>query len=304
MLIGALGASAFFLTAHTPYPRWYRYRASHTVIATDREDARSFPLGGRLAQHLATRVPEMKPTAARSKNPEKLLSSLRSHQLDLALLRAEDAYKGLHGKPPYAALATPLRVLAALTPEYLYVFVQDGSAIHTIADLRGKRVGLVNDGGRAGRKAQRVVAVFRINPATEIEWKSLHAADATSALSDGRVEAVCVELPPPGADPLSRRLMADPRLRLLPSGTAVPVLTKQHGPIYFQANIDDGDTPVAEASDVMGELRLLVTRDDYPAERARAVAEALADWEERAPSNVSVPIPLHQALVSTGPAHG
>src|SRR2546426_1097040 len=97
LLIGAAAASGTVLMGHSPYRRWSRYRALHTVIATDRTDAGSFSLGERLVAHLHARNPELKPVAARAENAATGLSLLKTSQLALGLPRAEDAYEAVHG---------------------------------------------------------------------------------------------------------------------------------------------------------------------------------------------------------------
>jgi len=131
-LVGAVGVSALFLMGHSPYRKWSQYRALYTVIATDRTDAGSFPLGERLARRLARR-PDLRATAARSEDARTLLSLLKTRQLDLALLRAEDAHQGLHGTGSYASLMTPLRALAGLAPEYLHVLLPASSPLRPAA---------------------------------------------------------------------------------------------------------------------------------------------------------------------------
>jgi TRAP-type uncharacterized transport system substrate-binding protein len=86
---------------------------------------------------------------------------------------------------------------------------------------------------------------------------------------------------------------------LVPHGEAVPALAVRHGPIYFRAAIGADRYPDLDAGgDVVAEPRLLVCREDYPAEKARAMVEALAGWEELAPPGTPLPIPLHPALAA------
>ncbi len=299
-LTGALAGSTLLLMGHSPYRRWSLYRARHTVIATDRADAASSPLGERLARHLAARRPDLNATVARSEDPRTLLSLLRSRQLDLALLRAEDAYQGLHGTGPYASLMTPLRALAGLAPEYLHIVVPAPSPVRGIGDLRGQRAGIVEAGGRARAKAERVVAAFGLDPEGDVRWESLATDEGLSALGGGRVAACCLEGPLPAPALAAGRRPAGLRLRLVPHGDAVPALVVRYGPIYFRAAVGADRYPEVEAGgDVLGELRLLVCREDYPAEKARAIVEALVGWEELAPPGTPLPIPLHPALAAT-----
>lgn len=299
-LIGALGAGAMLLMGHSPYRKWSHYRARHTVIVTDRADAGSFPLGERLVRHVAARRPGLNATVARAENPRTLLSLLKTRQLDLGLLRAEDAYQGLLGSGAYPDLMTPLRALAGVAPEYLYVVVPAPSPVRAIGDLRGQRVGVVEAGGRARAKAQRVAAAFGLDPEGDVRWEPLATEEALAALASGRIAACCLEAPLRAPALAAERRPAGLRLRLIPHGEAFPALVVRHGPIYFRGSLEANPFPDLEVEgDLLGELRLLVCREDYPAERARAVVEALSGWEELAPAGTPLTIPLHAALAAT-----
>jgi hypothetical protein len=75
------------------------------------------------------------------------------------------------------------------------------------------------------------------------------------------------------------------------------VLVARYGPVYFPAPLGAERYPDVEAGvEVLAEARLLVCREEYPPERARAVVEALAGWEELAPPGTPLPVPAHPAL--------
>lgn len=299
-LTGALAGGSLLLMGHSPYRRWYLYRAQHTVIGTDRTDAGSFPLGERLAAHLAARRPELNATAARSQDSRTLLSLLKSRQLNLALLRAEDAYQGLHGAGPYASLMMPLRALAVLAPEYLHVLVPAPSPVRDMGDLRGQRVGIVEEGSRARDKVERVLAARGLDPQSDVRWESLGEEEPFAALAAGRIAACCFEAPLPAPVLTTERRPIGLRLRLVSQGEAIPALLARYGPIYLRATVGRDRYPDLEAgADVLAEPRLLVCREDYPAEKAGALAEALAGWEELAPRRTPLPIPLHRGLAAS-----
>lgn len=296
-LTGAAGASALALMGHSPYRQWYRYRAQHTVIATDGADAGSFPLGERLATYIERRRPELKAVAGPAQNPRTLLSLLLSRQLDLALLRAEDAYHGLHGTGPYSHLKIPLRALAGLAPEYLYLLVPTSSPIRTVADLREHRVGVVDNGGRARAKAERVVAAGGLDPEGSLRWVPMTAEASVGALTAGEIHACFLETPSAAPGLALPRRPAGLVLRAVPHGEAVDALAARHGPIFFKA-VPRGEagSDLQVGGQVLGEVRMLVCREDYPAERARTVVQALDGWSELAPAGTPLPIPRHAAL--------
>jgi TRAP transporter TAXI family solute receptor len=291
-LAGAAAASGVLLMGHSPYRRWSQYRALHTVIATDRTDAKSFPLGERLAAHLGARNPELKPVAGRAESAATVLSLLKTGQLDVALLRAEDAYHAVHG----AGSRSDLRALAVLAPEYLYVIAMASSPVRVLTDLRGRRVGVVDTGGRAGVRARGLVTAAGFDADRDVRWMSAAAAETATALSHGSFDVGVLEshsLAPGAALAPSPGL----RLRLVPHGDVVSELVARHGPVYFPAvPLAGPDGLVAIDGPVLGEARLLVCRADYPPKRSRAIAEALRGWSEVAPPDTPLPIPRHAAL--------
>ncbi|MGH3118300.1 MAG: TAXI family TRAP transporter solute-binding subunit [Gaiellales bacterium] len=295
-LTGAAAASGMLLMGHSPYRRWSQYRALHTVIATDRTDAGSFPLGERLAAHLGARSPALKPVAGRAESAATVLSLLKTGQLDLGLLRSEDAYHAVHGDRSRSDTATPLRALTVLAPEYLYVIVMASSPVRMLTDLRGTRVGIVDTSGRAGIRARRLVTAAGFDADRDVRWMSVAAAEAATALSRGAFDAGVLEshsLAPGAALAPSPGL----RLRLVPHGDVASELVARHGPVYFPAvPLAGPDGLVAVDGPVLGEARLLVCRADYPPERSRAIAEALRGWSEVAPADTPLPIPRHAAL--------
>jgi len=295
-LIGATAASGLLLMGHSPYRRWGQYRALHTVIATDRTDASSAALGERLVAHIAARSPELKPVAGRAESVATVLSLLKTRQLDLGLLRAEEAYHAVHGGGPRADLATPLRAVAGVAPEYLYVVVLADSPVRGLADLRGRRVGVVDTGGRAEVRARRLITAAGFDADADVRWTPVAAADATIALSEGTLDAVVLEshsLSPGAALAPAPGL----RLRLVPHPDVAGPLAARYGPVYFPAVPQAGpDGVVTVDGAVLGEARVLVCREDYPPERTRAIAGALHGWSEVAPPDTPLPIPRHAAL--------
>jgi TRAP-type uncharacterized transport system substrate-binding protein len=298
-LAGAVAASMLPLMGHSPYRKWTQYRARHTVIVTDRSDAESFPLGERLAAHLAARRPELSATASRAQSSATVLSLLRTRQVDVALLRGEDAYQGLHGAGSYAALATPLRALVGVAPECLYVLVPARSEIRTMAQLKGCRVGVVDvSSGRVQNKTRRLAAAAGLDPEVDVRWSALRPSDVAAALDHGEVDVSCLESPLLGPARAFPRLADDRRLRAVAQGDALRVLIDRYGPIYFPASPEDAEADLQLDGPVLGEVRLLVCREDYPAERAQVLAEALGGWDGLAPRKTPLPIPLHPAVTA------
>ena len=98
----AAGTAAIFLCGHAPYGQWGVYRRRYLLILTSRADPPSFELGKRVAEFLADRLPSSKAQVSRAPNNERIASLISSHQMDVALMRRDDAAALRQGRPPFA----------------------------------------------------------------------------------------------------------------------------------------------------------------------------------------------------------
>jgi hypothetical protein len=97
------GAAAILLCGHAPYGQWGVYRRRYLLILTSRADPPSFELGKRIAEVLADRLPSSKAQVSRAPNTERIASLISSHQMDLALMRRDDAAALRQGRSAFAA---------------------------------------------------------------------------------------------------------------------------------------------------------------------------------------------------------
>jgi TRAP-type uncharacterized transport system substrate-binding protein len=100
-LFGA-GAAAWLLSGHSPYRQWDTFRKARLVLAVSATDERSVRLAQALAALFANRLPKSRATYARARDTNDLVRLLASKQLDVALLREEDAHAAFSGAEPFA----------------------------------------------------------------------------------------------------------------------------------------------------------------------------------------------------------
>jgi len=104
LLQAGLIATAWFLAgAHTPYRQWQVYRRRHLLIGTSKADAPTYPLGQKVAELLATNLPESSARVTRGPDPWRLASLLTTSQLEVALLSSADVAALRDGREPFAA---------------------------------------------------------------------------------------------------------------------------------------------------------------------------------------------------------
>src|SRR5688500_18558662 len=81
------------------------------------------------------------------------------------------------------------------------------SNIKTVADLRGKRIGVPGMGTPPFIFANRVLGAQGIDPAKEIQWKVFPAGELGLAIDKGLVDAVA------NSEPIGSLLLADGKVR-------------------------------------------------------------------------------------------
>jgi TRAP transporter TAXI family solute receptor len=114
------------------------------AIATGGTGGTYYPLGGALAQMLSNKVEGLIVTAQTSGASIANCNLIARHQIETAFSQANTTYwcytaSGLQaGKEPI----TNLRGIASLYPETIHIVATKASGVKTIADLKGKRVGV------------------------------------------------------------------------------------------------------------------------------------------------------------------
>jgi hypothetical protein len=99
-----VGAASLLLSGHAPYGQWGVYRRRYLLILTARSDPPSYELGQVVAEILANRLPSSNAQVSRAPDKRRIANLISSHQMDVALMRADDAAALRQGKPPFAEL--------------------------------------------------------------------------------------------------------------------------------------------------------------------------------------------------------
>lgn len=113
--VATAGGLWLALAGHSPYRQWEVHRKTRLVLLASAADPQSVRLGSVLADLYLKRLPESRAMMARARDDNDLVRLLASKQLDIAVMRAADAYAALAGRRPYADTGgVRLRALAAL----------------------------------------------------------------------------------------------------------------------------------------------------------------------------------------------
>ncbi len=128
LLVSALAGIA--VMGHTPYSQWAVYRKKHLLILTTKVDPDSFVLGKKVADVLLRQLPESRAAVSRAPHKERIASLISSKQMDLALMRPDDAAALRAGAAPYADYGPVELMSLAGVGNFLLVCRDDFAELH------------------------------------------------------------------------------------------------------------------------------------------------------------------------------
>jgi len=123
----------------------------------------------------------------------------------LSIARGEVDFAMGYGSVFISAIDTgqPITVLAGVQVGCIEVFANEG--IHTIADLKGKRVGIQNLGSSPHVLLSIMSAQIGLDPAKDIRWISGQSVSPLDLFVDGKIDAYLTS-PPESLDMRARRI--------------------------------------------------------------------------------------------------
>jgi TRAP transporter TAXI family solute receptor len=165
------------------------------------------------------------------------LTRLADNKTDLTFISGDTAYlipqleKAAHDPGR-------IKAVARIYDEYVQVVVRADSPIHTLADLRGKRVSVGSPGSSVEVTAGRLLAAAGINENTDISLRQLSIAESSWGLETGGIDAFfwVGGLPTGAVSALADAV----RIRLLPLDHYVDELHSQYGSFYQAATVPAG----------------------------------------------------------------
>jgi len=152
-----------------------------------------FPIGDGLARAYATSLPLVDVRLLQSAGSISNVEAIERGDADMGLAFADVAYMAftgrLDGRP---ARFGQLRGMAVLELTPVHLVVRAASLIRTVADLRGRRVGVGPPGSGTGLTARLVMKAFGIEP-DAVRTESLRYNDAATRLRDGTLDGMFID---------------------------------------------------------------------------------------------------------------
>ncbi len=245
-------------------------------IATGGTGGVYFVLGGGLARMISQYIPGVQATAEVTSASVDNMRLIGAKRADIAFTLNDTAYDAWRGIGEFRGSPIPIRVLAPIYDNYNHLVTLEGTGIHTVADLRGKRVSVGAPGSGTEVTALRILRAAGIDPDRDIRKERLGVAPSADALRDRKIDAFFWSggLPTPAV--LDLASSPGIRIRIVPLDTVLDALRKEHGPLYARGVISrivypgmDQNVPTIVVAN------LLVVHRDFPEDLAYEITKLI-----------------------------
>jgi uncharacterized protein len=280
------------------------------VIATARPADIDYPLGGSIcrlfnldrARH-GLRCAE-EPSAGAVANVE----SLRRGRIDVGIVPSDVLADAVAGRGAFASRgrATDLRILFAGHADIFTLVARRDSGIRTVADLRGRRVGIGSPGSRQGTQMARVMAALGLTPNDFSEARASSSAEQNRAFCANGLDAIVYSVSHPNG--LIRHATLHCQGVLIPvSDPGIDRMLSEYSE-YERAAIPGGTYPVNPVDvQTFGVRAVVVTTtrmsDAVAYEIARSVFVQFDDFRRLHPAFESLSVAEMVRAIGRAPIH-
>ena len=284
---GTIAAAGFLVGGESSFAQPQTAPRIAFQIATGSSSGIYFPLGELLAQTLSHPPGIGRCETANVCGPAGLIVSTRdsagsvanvtavtSGMVSSGLAQADVVAQAVKGEGSFrkAGAAKDLRIIANLFSEDVYLLAAKDAKIATVADLRGKRVSLSNEGSGTTITARAILAAYRI-PERAIKSSFEDSDQAADLLQEGKLDAMFFI----GGTPsnLVSQLLDEGVAKLVPIDGAGRKRLLDREPYLSVATIPDAAYGGAPSIETVGVDALLVADASQPADLIYGIVRAL-----------------------------
>lgn len=250
------------------------------VIGTASPADIDYPLGGSICRLFNLNTPDhgLRCGEALSAGAVANIESLRYGRIDVGIVPSDVLADAVAGRGAFASRQRirSLRVLFAGHADIFTLVAHQGSGIRTVADLRGKRVGIGESGSRQRANMERVMAAFDLKPSDLAQARELSPAEQNRAFCANELDAIVYSVAHPNGLIRDATRMCQGMLVAV-SGPNIDRMLSEFQE-YEPAVIAGGTYPV-NPSDVrtFGVRAVVVTTRSMPDTMAYEIARAVFD---------------------------
>jgi len=236
------------------------------VIATGTGSGAIYSVGTALSAIYARQIPGLTADVKRSRGLEVNADDLQRETVDLAFIDSETTYvayrRGTTAQPePH----TKIRAIAVLFPTVVHVFARQGSGVHQVADLRGKRIMVGPRGSDTELAAALILESHGLSYQT-VDAIFTARLDAADEMRRGTLDAAVYYLPFRHQAVVDLTTQADVHLVPIAHDQIASIQERTQRSRFLKSVVVPGGTYRGQDSDVLtvGEDILLLCREALP----------------------------------------
>jgi len=225
------------------------YAADNLVLATGGTAGTYYPFGGAMAKIWNSKIKDMNVTAQTSGASAENVRLINKKEVELALVQSDTLDFAFNAKEAFKEPLKAMNAIAVLYPEIIQVVVGAASPIKSIADLKGKKVGVGAPGSGTEANFRQLLEAYGMTK-DDVSGQYLSFSESAEAYKDKHIDAFIVTAGIPNAGIMDVANQNEIRILNIPADISAK-LTKKYpflAAVKVPANTYKGQT--AEVSTV------------------------------------------------------
>jgi len=217
-----------------------------------------------IAEVINNNVEGVRVTAEETKGYVANIKLMQKDQIEISMATSLSSYQAYAATGPYEG-SDKGEILSwmAIAPVAMHVITLKDGPVQSLADLKGKRVGMGQPGGVSMLDADAMMGILGLTPDTDFEPFRIRLGGMADGLADGNLDAALWN----GSFPLPPvvKLTAGRDIKLIPISDEIYDKMRAEYPPYFRLSIPGGlYKGVEEATPTFGLANGMVLSKDVP----------------------------------------
>jgi TRAP transporter TAXI family solute receptor len=174
------------------------YAADNLVLATGGTAGTYYPFGGAMAKIWNSKIKDMNVTAQTSGASAENVRLVNKKEVELALVQSDTLDFAFNATEAFKEPLKAMNAIAVLYPEVIQVVVGAASPIKSIADLKGKKVGVGAPGSGTEANFRQLLDAYGMKK-EDVNAQFLSFSESAEAYKDKHIDAFIVTAGIPNA---------------------------------------------------------------------------------------------------------
>ena len=195
------------------------YAADNLVLATGGTAGTYYPFGGALAKIWNSKIKDMNVTAQTSGASGENVRLINKKEVELALVQSDTLDFAFNATEAFKEPLKGMSTIAVLYPEIIQVVVAAAGPIKSIADLKGKKVGVGAPGSGTEANLRQLLDAYGMKK-EDVNAQFLSFSESAEAYKDKHIDAFIVTAGIPNAGIMDVSTQNEIRILNIPADVA------------------------------------------------------------------------------------